>query len=406
MAYPIPSIGMAVELPPTSTDEVINLTLALELFQADVFRKFAMSGIQSAKPILDQYAKISELAALVRTRVLENFTPISITRLDQISKTEVTLKDFFNKDGPVLGENLVDAMSTVTELTKGGVYINFRHEIPVLTEIDNKDGKTIIRTLSWFSVDALGNISNFPKTLNTEYPGSVTHSNLTKDMAGKVTSETRYTVFVDYANLRTTLDNLSGSTAQLQEMLLEAGTQISFELNFIKKASDEADKKQELSEVFTRDQLKIAEKIDIAIFEISNAAFKLEQILIRERQFLKAKISGQIEARIQAENKSQSVKKIPLSQFENDAELDFFDDRDEYKPDLLAISSEFKKNKIENNKLIEDISLPKNDYSLIDDPQLLIEKSDPRLHDKAMSPNYLIEDDDYARKEKSNINGV
>lgn len=407
MATSIPSIIETVNLPPISTDEVINLTRALDIFQADALRNFAMSGIQSAKPILDRYTKISELAALVRSHVLENFIPISVARLDQTFKTREALKDFFNKDGPVLGENFADAKSTVTELTNGGIYINCLHEVPVLTEVDKKDDKTVIRTLSWMSVDALDNISNFPQADKADYPGSITHSNITKDAAGKVTNETRYTVFVDYANLRTTLDNLSGAIVQLQEMLVEVGTQISLELNFIKKASDEADKKQELSEIFKNDQVKIAEKIEAAAFEIAEAVFKLEQILVRERQLLMVKIEGQAEARNQAERMSRSSVKIPISQYESNVEAVFFNDRDGGARDLLHMSVEFDKNKYGNEELTEDTSVVKNNYLSKDDGKLLIIKSDSHLDDKASPSNNLQEGyDNYTGREGADFNRV
>ncbi len=288
MANSLSSVGESKSsvLLVTSAEEAINLTRATEIYQFDTFITAALQGLQTAKPVLDRFAKISNITSLIALCVSKDFSPISVAGLDATEMTEASLREFFNKDGPVLGKNIDEARNNISELNKVGVYINVFFQIPVLSEEDRKDGGPKVRTLTWLDMENIGNIFSLPNQENSNYPGAVGSVEILKNSAGKIIQETHHTVFIGYSNLRVSLSSLSDGLETLRKMVAEAVQQVALELRFAQKAATQADQKQEMANVFNKNQSQLVDKIELANAELVESSLRLIHLLQRERQFL------------------------------------------------------------------------------------------------------------------------
>ncbi len=286
MADPISSSAISRVSVVASADEAISLTRATEIFQADTLISAAVLGLQTAKPVLDRFVHLSQVASIISKRSAGSFTPISVANLLATPKNSTALREFFNADGPVLGSNLDEANANFASLQGAGIEIVAPVQIPVLVEIVRGDEKTSTTAIAWLTPDHVSSLSAFPKSGSSPYPGSEERIWELKDSKGKVVQTTRYTIFEDYANRRPQLSSLADGLALLTEMVNDVSEQLSLELKFAQRASVEANRTLESAEAFKKDQDALIQNIDATNTELVDASLRIMQLLHRERQLL------------------------------------------------------------------------------------------------------------------------
>ena len=79
MSTPVSSSASIRAILVTSADEAVSLTRATEIFQADTFISAALMGLQTAKPVLDRFLQISQVAALIAKRATGSVVQISVS---------------------------------------------------------------------------------------------------------------------------------------------------------------------------------------------------------------------------------------------------------------------------------------------------------------------------------------
>lgn len=286
MAIPIFSAAAVRGAIVASSDEAIALTRATEIFQADTFIASALMSLQNSKPVLERFAQLSQISSLISKRSTGSFSPISVAGLESTEKSAPALRNFFNLDGPVLGETLTEANTNYAALLGLGIQIVAPVSIPVLIELDNKDGKPPVKSIGWYSSEQIASISAFPINSTSVYPGSISRVRDIKNSDGKVIQTTRYTVFEDYANRRPSMAALAEGLSTLTEMVNEVIAQVAVEMKFAQRAGAEADRKLNLADEFKNEIGTMIQKIDSATEEIFESAMRLVQLLHRERQLL------------------------------------------------------------------------------------------------------------------------
>ncbi len=286
MSTPVSSSASIRAILVTSADEAVSLTRATEIFQADTFISAALMGLQTAKPVLDRFLQISQVAALIAKRATGSFVPISVTSLEATSKNSSALRALFNADGPVLGSNLDEANSNYAALLSAGIELNAPIQTPVLIETDRADGKPSTKSVTWLSADQLSLLAALPKANASAYPGSVERTWELRDAKGKVIQVIRYTIFDDYANRRPQLSSLADGLVLLTQMVSDTAEQLSLELKFAQRASAEADRKLESSDAFKKEQDVLIMNIQSANDELIESSQRLMQFMHRERQLL------------------------------------------------------------------------------------------------------------------------
>ncbi len=284
----------------TSADEALGLTRASELLQVDTFITAALTGLRTAKPVLDRYAALSHLATSIGMRASGNSIPITVAALEGLDKSQAALREFFNQDGPMLGNDLAEANANYAELNLAGIATDAPIQVPVLVEVDKKDGKGIIKSVSWLSAEDAEILSKFPESPNARYPGAEEFVKTIKDAKGKVIEETTYIVFSDYANRRISIDALADALAGVNQKVQEVASQVLIELLFVKDVARFADKSQNASEYFKKEQSVLSEKIAAVTSEVLDAVTRLRAFLNRERQLL---IIRQESAEVEIEHK-------------------------------------------------------------------------------------------------------
>ncbi len=292
----IPSIGGSRNLPPTNVEEVISLTRAMNVYQFDVMVESAIQGINSLKPLLDRFSKISDLLEVVKSRVSSNYAAITVASLNLIPKTEESLREYFNSDGPVMGQNADEASRNIANLAESGIFIAARLEVPVLKEIDKKSGSPVTKELNWVPASELANMIADLPVKQSDFPGASKYVFITKDQEGNVTKETIYSVFGEYKNFRSTSADLSEAFTDLKELVIDLSSQVLMGLKFVQKVSDEANKKHESLVNFNKEQLQIAQKMESSMAEISEASLLLIKILAKERQISMNREEGKKQA--------------------------------------------------------------------------------------------------------------
>ncbi len=286
MAEPISSSAGSRVLLVTSADEAISLTRATEIFQADIFISAAVLGLQTAKPVLDRFVHLSQVASIISKRASGSFMPISVENLLSTPKNITALRDFFNADGPVLGGNLVEANANYASLHAAGIELVAPVQIPVLIETVRGDEKSTTKSISWLTADQVSLLSVFPKSGSSSYPGSEERTWEFKDSKGKVVQTVRYTIFEDYANRRPQLSSLADGLAVLTDLVNDVSEQLSLELQFAQRASEEASRTLESAEAFKKNQDALIQNIETTNNELIDASLRIMQLLHRERQLL------------------------------------------------------------------------------------------------------------------------
>ncbi len=357
----------------TSADEASALTRATEILQIDTFIATALQGLRTAEPVIARFAEFSKLASTIALRASGNFVPVTVSAFERLEKSESGLREFFNNDGPILGNNLDEANKNYSDLNLAGVVIDAPIEVPVLVEIDRKDGKGIIKSLGWIAIENSDDYSKFPELQNTRYPGSREFLNIVKDSKGKVIEETRYTVFKDYANRRTSLASLSEALGSIAEKLAEIAKQVLLELQFVKNIAIQVEKNIISFEAYEKNESMLVDKITSAATEFFEANLRLRAFLHRERQLL---IIRQESRETKVEHQKMHREEIKILRYESDKDVSSLKSNDFSKmgdDSLMQVDNELKNNLLDSLSRTEgQLGDSKNKNSNVEEKQVAL----------------------------------
>ena len=279
-------------------------------------------------PAGDSIAKIeafsSALESLARFAQTSQL-PITYGALQASDKTAISLRLLFAKDGPNLGDSLEKSQAALAELAANGVTLNAPKMTPVMTEQFTAVGGKVDFTKSpsgtsvgWRSELELAAID--PGTAPGSFPGSVVKTIESRDAAGKLVSVTRYTVFIDYANLRPKAEDLNKQfsaytekiRSTLDDLVLRLADTLKNESVLNQRAGQESSRIQEDQKLFF---LKEQEKTNAAFESI-----RLFRILYLQINSLRALFEQKVSAeksleRITDPNKPMISEGVVLREF-------------------------------------------------------------------------------------------
>lgn len=207
------------------SDDAVMLQLIVMISTNDRFRDTIRNDVAGTARIIDALESLSERLRNFGKLVKSDWVPVTYASLASSDKSASKLKDLFVADGPNLGPTLADSLAELEKLKSDGVTLNAPKETPVLVEtftaIDGKvdlKGAPSAASVSWRSDQDVQGIN--PGITPGAYPGSVEKTVEVRDSKNKLVSVTRYTVFVDYANLRPKQEDLFAALGILQQNAL------------------------------------------------------------------------------------------------------------------------------------------------------------------------------------------
>lgn len=207
------------------SDDAVMLQLIVMISTNDRFRDTIRNDVAGTARIIDALEALSERLKNFGKLVKNDWTPVTYASLSSADKSASRLKALFAADGPNLGATLAESLAELEKLKSDGVTLNAPKETPVMVEtfmaVDGKvdlKGAPSAASVGWRSDQDVQGIN--PGTTPGAYPGSVEKTVEVRDSKNKLVSVARYTVFVDYANLRPKQEDLFAAMGTLQQNAL------------------------------------------------------------------------------------------------------------------------------------------------------------------------------------------
>lgn len=227
---PVSSSATAISVPDSAgfiggADDAVILEMIVLMSTSDRFRDTIRAGLAGAERIINALEALSDRLNQFGKLIRNNWTPVTYASLVSSDKSAAALQSLFAADGPNLGHTLADSQSVLASLNSDGIALDAPKQTPVLVEsflaVKDKvdlNSTPVSTTLSWKSDTEVQAINS--GTLPGSYPGSVVKTVEVRDSGNKLVSVTRTTLFVDYANLRPTQQDLSTAFNSLQHKIL------------------------------------------------------------------------------------------------------------------------------------------------------------------------------------------
>ncbi len=173
----------------------------------DRLRESILRNLGPASATIAKVEVLSSTLARLSTFTQATQVPVTYSALQSAEKTTASLRSLFAQDGPNLGESLDKSQAVLTELATSGVTLVAPKQTPVMTEQFAAVGGKVdfskspsAASVGWRTDQEVATID--PGSVPGSLPGTFVKMIESRDSTGKLVSVTRYTVFVDYANLR------------------------------------------------------------------------------------------------------------------------------------------------------------------------------------------------------------
>jgi hypothetical protein len=244
------------------------------------------SIMRNLGPAGDSIAKIEALSSTLE--MLASFTqssqlPITYGALQAADKTSISLRSLFAKDGPNLGDSLEKSQSALAKLATDGVRLDAPKMTPVMTEQFTAVGGKVdfsklpsATLVGWRTEQEVTAID--PGSAPGDFPGSVVKTIESRDSGGKLVSVTRYTVFIDYSNLRPKeadlnkefLSYIEKIRSTLDDLILRLADTLKSESVLNQRVSEESIRiKDDQKKFFDKEQEKVISTFEsIRLFRI------------------------------------------------------------------------------------------------------------------------------------------
>jgi hypothetical protein len=190
----------------SAEDALVFQSLVLNA-TTDRLRESIVRNLGSASSAIEKVEVLSSTLARLSTFTQANQVPVTYSALQSAEKTTASLRLLFAKDGPNLGESLEKSQAVLNELATSGVTLVAPKQTPVMTEQFAAVGGKVdflkspsSASVDWRTDQEVATID--PGSVPGSLPGTFVKMIESRDSTGKLISVTRYTVFVDYANLR------------------------------------------------------------------------------------------------------------------------------------------------------------------------------------------------------------
>ena len=190
----------------SSEDALVFQSLVLNA-TTDRLRESILRNLAPASASIAKVELLSSTLARLATFSQSSQVPVTYGALQSAEKTAASLRALFAQDGPNLGESLEKSQAVLSELATSGVILVAPKQTPVMTESFTAVGGKVdfskspsAASINWRTDQEVATVD--PGSVPGSLPGTFVKVIESRDSTGKLVSVTRYTVFVDYANLR------------------------------------------------------------------------------------------------------------------------------------------------------------------------------------------------------------
>lgn len=247
-AVSLPASSNSISVPPSasfigSADDAVLLQMIVLISSSDRFRATIRADITGAERIIKAIEALSSRLNQFGSLVKSSWTPVTYASLAASAKNASTLRTLFAADGPNLGNTLAASTAALAELASDGVVLAAPKETPLMVEnfvaVNGKvnlSGAPSSAAVGWKSDQDLQGIN--AGTSTGSYPGTVVKTVESRDAKNNLISVTRYTVFVDYANLRPTLADMQLAYGSLQQRITPLLAELESALDQVKAKKD------------------------------------------------------------------------------------------------------------------------------------------------------------------------
>lgn len=207
-----------------SSDDAVLLQMIVLISSSDRFRETIRADISGAERIIRAIEALSSRLNQFGGLLKSSWTAVTYASLAASAKDATTLRALFAADGPNLGNSLAASTAALAELAGDSVVLTAPKETPLMVEnfiaVKGKvdlSGAPSSATIDWKSDQDLEAINT--GTSAGSYPGTVVKTVETRDSKNNLVSVARYTIFVDYANLRPTQSDMQLAYGSLQQRI-------------------------------------------------------------------------------------------------------------------------------------------------------------------------------------------
>ncbi len=207
------------------SDDAVLIEMIVLMSTTDRLRDTLRNSVSAASPFIDAIETLTEKMNRFGKLIKDTWVPVTYSSLKSSARDEVSLRALFAADGPNLGETLAESQAQLALLTENGISLSAPKQTPVMVEQFLASGGKIDLTsspasasVSWKSDADVQAIQ--PASTPGVFPGSLVKTVEVRDSNNKLVSVTRYSVFVDYANLRPQRADMSLAFMAFQQKML------------------------------------------------------------------------------------------------------------------------------------------------------------------------------------------
>lgn len=282
----------------SSEDALVFQSLVLNA-TTDRLRESILRNLAPASASIAKVELLSSTLARLATFSQSNQVPVTYGALQSAEKTAASLRALFAQDGPNLGESLEKSQAVLSELATSGVTLVAPKQTPVMTESFVAVGGKVdfskspsAASINWRTDQEVATVD--PGSVPGSLPGTFVKVIESRDSTGKLVSVTRYTVFVDYANLRPQKADLDKEFSAfiekirltLDDLVLRLAETFKTESVLNQRENNEAVQlKDDLKDFFGKEQEKVTALFEarrlfrIFYLEVNNLKIQFDQKL-------------------------------------------------------------------------------------------------------------------------------
>lgn len=301
-----------------SEDALLMQSVVL-ISTTDRLRDNIRRNVSAAGVLVENFNTLASRLSNLGKVIKNDWTPVTYDALKASDKDAVSLRSLFAKDGPNLGDSLSQSTNVLAGLVADGISLSAPKRTPVMEEhFTAVDGKIDFSTrpgkasVDWRSDQDLVSINSV--TTAGSFAGSFVKTSEVRDAKGSLISATRYTVFIDYPNLRPSKSDLDTAFSGYLQRLSPILSDLESLFSNISKDTDLLDERirQEMnkSNLDQQDYLTNQQQKFTNLLEI-NRLLKIYRSEILNMSFLRSQKSPDTITDL-----------LPLQKNENSAELE------------------------------------------------------------------------------------